>query len=155
MRVEIHGLREFGSADEMRAFYSALHWRLASVTPPPRRPLAINRAALRPAPPLAPRCHMPRHPMHVIIEHVARHYRLARQDMLTLGRKPRVVLARCVAAYLGRDLLGLSTLRLGKFLGRDPSTIRHGLLVVESRLRRDSTFEILLIRLRDQLLLEE
>src|SRR5262245_2134488 len=117
----MNGLREFSSAAEMRAFYAELHERFRNLQPPPmKKPIPWPLApAPKPQPP-SPRPPLPimpapwtqsllgLRPMQRIIKTVADHYRVEPAEILSVSRKARVLVPRQVAAYLGRDLLGLS-----------------------------------------------
>ena len=64
--------------------------------------------------------------MRVILQRVAKFYRLSQQVLKSSSRRQSVVLARGIAVYLGRELGGLSYERIGRALGgRDHSTIMH------------------------------
>jgi chromosomal replication initiator protein len=62
----------------------------------------------------------------LIIKHVAKEFQVKPSDLRSSSRKQSIVLARGVAVYLNRKLLGTGFLRIGSLLGnRDHSTIMH------------------------------
>ena len=80
-----------------------------------------------------------------IINQVAAEYKLKPKDIRSDSRKQSVVLARAVAIYLNRKLLGNSFLKIGAIFGhRDHSTIMHAYrkietLVIESASRQNAS----------------
>ncbi len=70
-----------------------------------------------------------------IVNLVAAEYKLKPKDLRSDSRKQSIVLARAVAIYLNRKLLGLSFLKIGSLFGhRDHSTIMHANRKIESLL---------------------
>ena len=163
-RVEMQGrFREFTSAADMRAFYVGLRARFRALDPPPRpRPRPVVRLVktlpFEPPPPLEPPpvILLPRAPMNRIIAHVARHYGRKPSDLRSPSRELQYVRPRRVAAYLGRELLGLSLPQIGRYLGhRHHTSVMNMLQVIEFQMRLDAVLFITVGRLRAQLLDEE
>ena len=62
----------------------------------------------------------------LIIKSVSKEFDLKVSDLKSNSRKQSVVMARGVSVYLNRQLLGVSFLKIGSYLGnRDHSTIMH------------------------------
>lgn len=62
----------------------------------------------------------------IIIDQVATEYQVKPSDLRSNSRKQSIVMARAIAIYLNRKLLGTSFLKIGSLFGnRDHSTIMH------------------------------
>ena len=62
----------------------------------------------------------------IIIDQVAAEYQVKPSDLRSNSRKQSIVMARAIAIYLNRKLLGTSFLKIGALFGnRDHSTIMH------------------------------
>ena len=69
----------------------------------------------------------------IIIDQVAAEYRVKPADLRGNSRKQSIVMARAIAIYLNRKLLGTSFLKIGSLFGnRDHSTIMHAYRKIES-----------------------
>lgn len=73
-----------------------------------------------------------------IIATVADYYSLTPSQILSKIRTSRVAMARHIAMYLDRDLLGTPLIKIGQaFGGRDHTTVMNGVQKVESALKTD------------------
>jgi len=76
---------------------------------------------------------------HLIIKNVAKEFDLKVSDLKSNSRKQSIVMARGVSVYLSRELLGVSFLKIGSYLGnRDHSTIMHANRKIEKLISADS-----------------
>ncbi|MCP4777357.1 MAG: AAA family ATPase [Planctomycetaceae bacterium] len=76
---------------------------------------------------------------HLIIKSVAKEFDLKVSDLKSNSRKQSIVMARGVSVYLSRELLGVSFLKIGSYLGnRDHSTIMHANRKIEKLISADS-----------------
>jgi len=76
---------------------------------------------------------------HLIIKSVAKEFDLKVSDLKSNSRKQSIVMARGVSVYLSRELLGVSFLKIGSYLGnRDHSTIMHANRKIEKLISSDS-----------------
>ena len=76
---------------------------------------------------------------HLIIKSVAKEFDLKVSDLKSNSRKQSIVMARGVSVYLSRELLGVSFLKIGSYLGnRDHSTIMHANQKIEKLISADS-----------------
>ena len=76
---------------------------------------------------------------HLIIKCVAKEFDLKVSDLKSNSRKQSIVMARGVSVYLNRELLGVSFLKIGSYLGnRDHSTIMHANRKIEKLVSSDS-----------------
>lgn len=72
---------------------------------------------------------------------VARHYNIAKNDMLSARRTRNIVRPRQIAMYLSRVLTLRSMPEIGRqFGGRDHTTILHGVRTIENLIGRDPDF---------------
>ena len=75
----------------------------------------------------------------LIIKSVAKEFDLKVSDLKSNSRKQSIVMARGVSVYLNRELLGVSFLKIGSYLGnRDHSTIMHANRKIEKLISSDS-----------------
>lgn len=73
-----------------------------------------------------------------IIATVADYYSLTPSQLLSKIRTSRVAMARHIAMYLDRDLLGTALIKIGQaFGGRDHTTVMNGVQKVENSLKTD------------------
>lgn len=92
----------------------------------------------------------------VVLKTVSDHYGLPVKDILGNRRHQDVVLARQVAMYLCRKLLGSSYPALGRlFGGKDHSTVLYAVKKVKELQRDDAEMKKLLITLREKCLSSE
>nr|WP_307916811.1 helix-turn-helix domain-containing protein [Mycoplasmopsis bovis] len=79
----------------------------------------------------------------VIIEYVAKYYKLSRSEILGKSRRKDVVLARHIAIWIVKKQLDLSLEQIGKFFGnRDHSTIINAVRKIEKETEQsDRTFK--------------
>jgi chromosomal replication initiator protein len=76
---------------------------------------------------------------HLIIKTVAKEFDLKVSDLKSNSRKQSIVMARGVSVYLNREMLGISFLKIGTYLGnRDHSTIMHANRKIEKLVSSDS-----------------
>jgi chromosomal replication initiator protein len=74
----------------------------------------------------------------LVIKNVAREFELKVSDLKSNSRKQSIVMARGVSVYLIRQLLGVSFLKIGSYLGdRDHSTIMHANRKIEKLVSSD------------------
>lgn len=66
-----------------------------------------------------------------IIDIVAEHFGITRADILSKKRNAEIAQPRQIVMYLCRDVLDLPYKSIGKSLGRDHSTVMHGIQSVE------------------------
>lgn len=94
----------------------------------------------------APLCdrHWEAFDMAEIVEAVAVHYHLSASAIYDLGRTPRPSRARQVAMFLIRSKLKLSYPRIGKFMGRDHTTIISACRAIGGRLHQTEIAAIFL-----------
>ena len=78
-------------------------------------------------------------PASIIVDAVAREWRVSREDLTGAGRTRAVVLPRQVAMYLCRDLARLAYPEIGRaFGGRDHSTVMHNVERAQSAMAEDA-----------------
>lgn len=79
----------------------------------------------------------------VIIEYVAKYYKLSRSEILGKSRRKDVVLARHIAIWIVKKQLDLSLEQIGRFFGnRDHSTIINAVRKIEKETEQsDITFK--------------
>lgn len=96
---------------------------------------------------------------HLIIKSVAKEFDLKVSDLKSNSRKQSIVMARGVSVYLNRELLGVSFLKIGSYLGnRDHSTIMHANRKIEKLISSDpnssevdSTIQSIVYKLKQEL----
>lgn len=87
-----------------------------------------------------------------IITTVANYYSLTPSQLTGKIRTSRVALARHIAMYLDRELLGTPLIKIGQaFGGRDHSTVLNGIAKVEKSLRDDVDMEYAINELKAKL----
>lgn len=69
-----------------------------------------------------------------IIDIVAEHFGISRADILSKKRNAEIAQPRQIVMYLCRDVLDLPYKSIGKSLGRDHSTVMHGITAVEDEM---------------------
>jgi len=76
-----------------------------------------------------------------LVEVVSRLFNVNEKEVRGKTRKAEIVLARQVAMYLSRKILGVSLKRIGSFFGgRDHSTVLHSIEKVENLVKTDEEF---------------
>ncbi len=83
-----------------------------------------------------------------IVEACAKFYQIGKHEIMGNKRTKTVSLPRQVAMYLIRELLGLSTLKIARFLDKDHTTIMHGIKKVENLIQEDEGFHMDISTLR-------
>jgi chromosomal replication initiator protein len=68
---------------------------------------------------------------------ICRYFRLSVEDLKSKSRKKNIILPRNLGMYLCRQLTDLSLEAIGKWFGRNHSTVLYSVNLVESRQRRD------------------
>lgn len=76
----------------------------------------------------------------LIIEHTAKAYGIATEDLLSLKRTETIALARSVAIYLLRDLAGLSSTKTAEVIGRTHSNVVKMTQRVRAKLDKSANF---------------
>lgn len=76
----------------------------------------------------------------MIVEAAAERYRLNSDVIFSKSRVKDVADARMLIMYLAQKLLGLSTGSIGRKLGRQHSTVIHGIKAVTERIGKDSDY---------------
>lgn len=76
----------------------------------------------------------------MIVENVAEKYHLNPDVIFSKSRVKDVADARMVIMYLSQQMLGLSLGSIGRKLGRQHSTVIHGIRTVTERLKTDAEF---------------
>lgn len=95
----------------------------------------------------------------LIIKSVAKEFDLKVSDLKSNSRKQSIVMARGVSVYLNRELLGVSFLKIGSYLGnRDHSTIMHANRKIEKLISSDadsndadSSIQSIVLKLKQEL----
>ena len=88
-----------------------------------------------------------------IVRVTGRHYSIPTKQIRGSSRHRTTVLARAVAMWLGRKLVGTSTHRLGKHFGdRDHTTVMHALAKIDAAVQDDPTVRIAVESIEDRLL---
>lgn len=77
-------------------------------------------------------------PLDAIMKRVASMFGVSVKELLGTSRLRNVVLARQVAMYLAREVVGLSLPRIGTAFGRDHTTVLHSCRKVESEMETDA-----------------
>ena len=88
-----------------------------------------------------------------IVRATGRYYHLPTKQIRGASRHRTTVLARGVAMWLGRKLIGTSTHRLGKHFGdRDHTTVMHSLAKIDKAIQEDPTVRSAVGSIEDGLL---
>jgi chromosomal replication initiator protein len=78
--------------------------------------------------------------IHEIIEAVAGHFRLSVADILCPRRDVELARPRQVVMWIGRKIARRESTVIGRALGRDHTTVLHGVRVVERLIAADREF---------------
>jgi chromosomal replication initiator protein len=73
---------------------------------------------------------------------------ITREEMGSALRSPRIARARQIAMYLARELTGLSLTQIARGVGRDHTTVMHGVRAVQGRLQPGSETEAAIHKVR-------
>lgn len=153
-------LREFTSAAELRAFYADLRERMQNLPPPIPKPVPVVVERV-PQPFPFMRLHLERFPvkrtpMERIIIACSQQFGIPVSAMKSAKRTAEVTLARSVAFYIARQLLNISTTKIGQLCGgRDHTTVIHALRSVGRRMAGNEVFASTVENLIKQVLEEE
>ena len=82
----------------------------------------------------------------MVVEAAADRFRLNSDVIFSKSRVRDVADARMVIMYLAQKILGLSTGSIGRKLGRQHSTVIHGIKSVISRIQSDPDFADLVLQ---------
>ena len=66
-----------------------------------------------------------------IVNVVGKNYQINSSDILGKSRKSEIVLPRHIAIYFARNLLNMSLMDIGRYFGRDHSTIMSSIKKIE------------------------
>jgi hypothetical protein len=139
-------LQEFKSVGEMRAFYRNLRARMRALGPQPPPPPPP------PAPPAAPPHEEPIQTpllrMQRIVDAVALEFKVPQDAILSDSRIQICVTARHVVCLLAREFTYLSTIKIGRLLNRDHSTIIHAIKTIALKIANDPELRAKVERLR-------
>jgi len=69
-----------------------------------------------------------------IVDIVAEHFNITRGDIMSKKRNAEIAQPRQIVMYLCRDILDIPYKQIGKVLGRDHSTVMHGITAVEDEM---------------------
>ncbi|HLI50528.1 MAG TPA: chromosomal replication initiator protein DnaA, partial [Thermomicrobiaceae bacterium] len=72
-----------------------------------------------------------------VVDTVVDYYQISRRDILGPARRRDIVVPRQVAMFLMREETQASLVQIGQCLGRDHSTVMHGIDKIESRISAD------------------
>lgn len=78
---------------------------------------------------------------------VAGYYKIKLIDFMSLRRTANVTHARQVTSYLARTLTTCSLPQIGRVIGRDHTTVMHGIRVITEEIERDDTLRVDIRRL--------
>ncbi len=87
----------------------------------------------------------------IILDAVSRNFNIRIEDIKSKKRNKPITIARQAYMYLAREVLGESLISIGKSIGRDHSTVIHGIEKIEERMEKDKNFEINIINLKEKL----
>ena len=87
----------------------------------------------------------------IILDAVSRNFNIRIEDIKSKKRNKPISIARQACMYLAREVLGESLISIGKSIGRDHSTVIHGIEKIEERMEKDKNFEINIINLKEKL----
>ncbi|MGB9824077.1 MAG: chromosomal replication initiator protein DnaA [Candidatus Hydrothermia bacterium] len=89
--------------------------------------------------------------MSELLKVVAQEFKLSVYDLKSKSRKKEIVLARQIAMYLARNIIGLSLSTIGSYFGgKDHTTVLHSIQKVEE-LKKDPKIEYLLHEIHKKL----
>ena len=87
-----------------------------------------------------------------IISKVSEYFSVDIVDLRGKSKQKELAIARQVTMYLIRELTDLSLPEIGKFLGRDHSTVLYGWRTISTRMATDHELRVLLADMREELL---
>ena len=82
------------------------------------------------------------HPIDRILDEVLTYYKVSMIDLLANRRAKPMPTVRCVAMYIARQLTMITSGALGQIMKRDPSTVTHGIRVIENRRKWDAALNV-------------
>ena len=80
--------------------------------------------------------------MEYIREVVAAHFKISVEEMHGKKRAQKIVLPRQIAMYLSRKIMDVSVLDIGKFFGRDHSTVIHACNKISGEVETDEKMRL-------------
>ncbi len=87
-----------------------------------------------------------------ILEIVSNYFDIKIEEIKSKKRNQPITNARQVYMYLTREILNLSLLNIGKSIGRDHSTVIHGIEKIENKMKNDKNFENSILILKEKIL---
>lgn len=75
-----------------------------------------------------------------IVEATAKFYHLKIEDIMGIRRTKTIALARQIAMYMMREILGHSHLKIAKFFEKDHTTVMHNINKIEKTVENDADF---------------
>lgn len=147
--VDVRDERTFESGAELRAHYAAVRRRLARRRPPPPAPVAVLPAVEEPP---IPKESVPitecfaaasTHATGIgtiVLRAATAKFEVSIEDVLGVRRFPKLVHVRWVIAYVYTIIAGASSLRVGRLLRCDHSTVFNSLEKVRARRKVDPDY---------------
>lgn len=86
-----------------------------------------------------------------ISAHVARDFRLRRDDLLSRSREQRIAFVRQLAMFLSRKITSAPFESIGEHFHRDHTTVIHACHLIERRMQRDAGFRIFIEKLEGRI----
>jgi len=118
----------------------------SSAVPPPRPAIGAPLLTASPVARLAGATAAALTPASIVAA-VCDAFRVTHGDISSRQRGQHIALARQVAIYLIRELTDYSFLRIGRYFGRDHSTVIHGYARIARRVAAERTFGAMLATL--------
>ena len=81
--------------------------------------------------------------MEYIREVVASHYKISIEEMGSTKKSQSIVLPRQIAMYLSRKIMDVSVLEIGKFFGKDHSTVIHACNKIAGEVETDEKMKLI------------
>lgn len=85
-----------------------------------------------------------------IISIVCEHYNVTEQSVKGKTRKHEIVLPRQIIMYLADKYIRMPSARIGRYMGRDHSTVQHSIQTVVDRIKKDMDFRSSMIDLEQK-----
>ena len=86
-----------------------------------------------------------------LLEIVADHFVVSSDDILSTKRNQNIVIPRYFFVYLSYNELNMTQEAIGQYLGKDHSTVKHGLDKMEELLKNDESMRMTIEVLRKKL----
>ena len=86
-----------------------------------------------------------------ISAHIARDFRLRRDDLLSRSRGQHITFVRQLTMFLSRRITSASFESIGKYFHRDHTTVIHACHLIERRMERDAAFRIFIEKLEGRI----